>query len=228
MHPVQQALLQRADELLSSVDRVIATRKYLPQRGDFVDAAMLAGARAGVLSFIKGAFGADHPFFAEMQAKVDKPYLSSATILRSVLDAARGEIAGGWSGGLRRLVSAELLADFLEMADALRAQSYHTAAAVLTGCALEEHLRELARAHNIPLVIEKDDRLLPVKADRLNAELVRSGAYSQLDAKSITAWLDLRNKAAHGLVSEYTPAQVDHMYLGVTEALARLVPRGTA
>jgi hypothetical protein len=38
--------------------------------------------------------------------------------------------------------------------------------------------------------------------------LVKAGAYSILDQKSVTAWLDLRNKAAHGRYAEYQKEQV--------------------
>ena len=45
--------------------------------------------------------------------------------------------------------------------------------------------------------------LRPKKTDRMNSELTKAEAYSKLDQKSVTAWLDLRNKAAHGKYDEY-------------------------
>ncbi|AIY39887.1 hypothetical protein LT85_0727 [Collimonas arenae] len=42
-----------------------------------------------------------------------------------------------------------------------------------------------------------------------------------LDQKSVTAWLDLRNKAAHGKYSEYTKEQVEVMCQGVVNFMAR-------
>ena len=43
-----------------------------------------------------------------------------------------------------------------------------------------------------------------------------------MDQKKITAWLDLRNKAAHGKYGEYNTDQVRQMLLGVTEFMARV------
>jgi hypothetical protein len=56
----------------------------------------------------------------------------------------------------------------------------------------------------------------------MNADLSSVGAYNKLDQKNVTAWLDLRNKAAHGRYPEYTADQVANMLLGVTEFTARI------
>lgn len=42
----------------------------------------------------------------------------------------------------------------------------------------------------------------------MNAELAGVEAYNRLDQKDVTAWLDLRNKAAHGHYDQYTAEQV--------------------
>ncbi len=41
----------------------------------------------------------------------------------------------------------------------------------------------------------------------MNNELAAFGAYNKLDQKNVTAWLDLRNKAAHAQYHEYTAEQ---------------------
>jgi hypothetical protein len=38
----------------------------------------------------------------------------------------------------------------------------------------------------------------PKKADLLKSELLKAGVYGLADQKQITAWLDIRNNAAHG------------------------------
>lgn len=45
--------------------------------------------------------------------------------------------------------------------------------------------------------------------------------YSKLDQKAVTAWLNLRNKAAHGRYAEYTEAQVALFLQSVTDFVAR-------
>jgi len=116
------------------------------------------------------------------------------------------------------LIHAELFADFLEMAQHLVDSGYKDPGAVVCGSALESHLRQLATKHNITSV---DANQKPKKADLLNAELSGAAAYSKLDQKSVTAWLDLRNKAAHGHYTEYQQEQVALMISGVRDFIGR-------
>ena len=51
--------------------------------------------------------------------------------------------------------------------------------------------------------------------------LHRGGVYSKLDQKNVTAWLDLRNKAAHGKYAEYQIEQVALMLDGVRNFVTR-------
>src|SRR5206468_3819609 len=95
---------------------------------------------------------------------------------------------------------------------------YKDPAAVLIGAVLEEHLRKLCIANHIPLL----DSNRPRKAEALNADLAGKAVYTKLDQKSVTAWQDLRNKAAHGQFSAYTDAQVDLMHRSVRDFVSRL------
>ena len=110
------------------------------------------------------------------------------------------------------------------MADHLHYQKYKDAAAVVAGSVLEEHLRQLCAAASLPVEDSSQGRSLPRKADSLNADLAKAGKYSKLDQKTVTAWLDLRNKAAHGKYSEYTIEQVALMLAGVREFISRVRP----
>lgn len=71
------------------------------------------------------------------------------------------------------------------------------------------------------LVITKGTDILPKKANTLNNDLVKAGIYGVLEQKSVTAWLDLRNKAAHGKYTEYSIEQVNLMYLGVLDFITK-------
>ena len=59
------------------------------------------------------------------------------------------------------------------------------------------------------------------KPGRMNSELTKAEAYSKLDQKSVTAWLDLRNKAAHGKYDEYDLKQVALLNQGVRDFISR-------
>jgi hypothetical protein len=119
---------------------------------------------------------------------------------------------------LVELVHADIFEDFLDMAGYLLEQHYKDPAAVIAVSVLEAHLRKLCGKHSIAPV--KADGT-PKKADTLNSELTAAGAYSKLDQKSVTAWLDLRNKAAHGKYAEYSGEQVALMLQGVRDFASR-------
>jgi hypothetical protein len=107
------------------------------------------------------------------------------------------------------------------MAEHLQEAGYKDAAAVMTGSVLEQHLRQLCQKHNIPVSELKDDKDVPLKADRLNAELAKKSAYNAIEQKQVTAWLGLRNDAAHGHYTKYDAEQVRQMIVGVTSFMAR-------
>ena len=97
-------------------------------------------------------------------------------------------------------------------------QGYKDPCAVLVGGVLEDHLRSLCQGRGIPLQMSGK----PKKADSMNNDLASVGVYSKLDQKNITAWLDLRNKAAHGKYDEYNADQVRNLLVGVREFAARV------
>ena len=103
------------------------------------------------------------------------------------------------------------------MAKQLLESGYKDAAAVICGSTLESHLRELCKKFGI--ATEVNGR--PKKADKMNSELAKATAYSALDHKSVTAWLGLRNKAAHGEYGEYDENQVDVLISGVEHFVGR-------
>ena len=84
---------------------------------------------------------------------------------------------------------------------------------------LEEHLRKLSFKNRID--VNKSGGP-PKKVDTLNFEVAAKDVYSKLDQKSVTAWLDLRNKAAHGYYSDYTKEQVSLMWQSVRNFISRL------
>jgi len=102
------------------------------------------------------------------------------------------------------MIHGDLFGDMLEGASYLRTEGWKDPAAVIAGSVLEEHLRQLCAKYGV--AVNKEDGT-PRKADALNADLAKAGAYETLDQKNVTAWLDLRNKAAHGEYGGYTTEQ---------------------
>lgn len=145
--------------------------------------------------------------------------------LVGVLRALRAAYVGGYLATFTQLVRAEVFDDLLSMAEYLLDQGYKDPAAVVAGGVLEEHLRKLCERHGIALVDEKGN---PKAASKLNGELAGLAgkeAYGKLDVKSVTAWIDLRNSAAHGHYHEYNAEQVKLMIRGVRDFTARTISR---
>ncbi len=138
-------------------------------------------------------------------------------ILVGILRALRADYEAEFLVTVEELIHADIFTDFLDMADYLLAEGYKDAAAVIAGGVLEEHLRKLcARNH-----ISTTELGRPKKADAMNNELARVGAISKLDQKNVTAWLDLRNNAAHAKYSEYMPRQVELLLSSIRDFVTR-------
>lgn len=147
------------------------------------------------------------------------PYLHKHTSsLIGIAKALKDDLASGYIQNLAELVHADIFADFLEMAQHLCDSNYKDAAAVLAGSTLESHLKKLSIKNGIPTDIAGK----PVKADKLNADLAKTTVFSVLDQKNVTAWLDLRNKAAHGNYGEYNNDQVKLLIAGISDFIARI------
>ena len=189
-------LVQRADELLATGQAGI-NRNTTTSWGSMVPPTEFSEFRAAALSFLEKVFGPDSAYFRDFDARVKDGTVSDTNAGMGILRGARGELAGGWVVTTRGIVSAEVFSDFLEMAEHLIDEHYKDAAAVMVGSVLEEHLRQLATARGIPVEELKSGKMVHRKADAINSDLGKS-VYSRLDQKNVTAWLDLRNKGAHG------------------------------
>jgi hypothetical protein len=134
-----------------------------------------------------------------------------------LLHALKSDYEDGLMQTVREFVHADVFADFLEMADALQKQGFKDAAAVIAGSTLEEQLRKLADKHGVSTTRGGK----PVKADTINAGLTKATAYNGLVQKQVTAWLDLRNKAAHGHYDDYDHTQVAALVRDIRDFMVR-------
>jgi hypothetical protein len=58
----------------------------------------------------------------------------------------------------------------------------------------------------------------------VNTDLRKAGVYDLGDQKQVTAWLDLRHKAARGRYDEYNARQVAYLLEGVRQFVTRVRP----
>lgn len=211
-------LLKRVDELVSLHEASALLHATTGSHGK--DRAIAhAQARSATLSFLSAVFGPSHPYYTDFLKATNNVHEGhSAVVSIGILAAIKGEVAGGWLGDLRGLVSGGIFADFLEMAGHLLSEEYKDAAAVIAGSALEGHLRELClKAAVTPTHADGKNK----KADLINSELAAKAAYSKLDQKNVTAWLAIRNHAAHGEYGKYVEGQVRLLVDGVRDFITR-------
>ncbi len=166
----------------------------------------------------------------------DSTYYKHAIGISETVDNVNGHLAGqigvarsllsdlknGYLKTLEEIIHGDVFSDFLEMAAHLCESGYKDAAAVIAGSTLEAHLRQLCNKHGVPTEREVHGKIQALKADSLNADLCKADAYTKLDQKSVTAWLGLRNKAAHGRYDEYQKEQVDLLISSIRDFISRM------
>jgi DNA-binding transcriptional MocR family regulator len=133
-------------------------------------------------------------------------------VLLSIATALRDDIQAGWLTSMVELAHADTYADYLGMAEGLVSQGYKDAAAVIAGTSLEVHLKALASKHDIDLQMPNGRQKM---ASGLNDDLKRQDVYKALEHKQVTAWLAIRNSAAHGDYDDYDEAAVKGLIEGV-------------
>lgn len=171
------------------------------------------------IAAIERATGKNSVYYEQAIGEFNKKgnaHLRLASII-GIVDAARVDIEAGYLQSFEQLIHSEIFADYLEMAGHLIETGYKDAAAVIAGSTLEAHLKQLCEKYEVD--IENGGK--PKKADALNAELVKASAYSKLDQKNVTAWLGLRNNAAHGSYGEYDIQQVRLFLAGIQAFITR-------
>lgn len=139
--------------------------------------------------------------------------------LHGTLSALKADYQNGNLRSVGEIIRSDVFTDFLEMADYLLQERYKDPAAVITGSVLEEHLRCLCDKTGISTTKPDGSQK---KAESMNTDLAAAIAYSKLDQKNVTAWLDLRNKAAHGKYAEYNEQQVALLIQSIRDFITRV------
>ena len=134
-----------------------------------------------------------------------------------IVQALLHDIEHGYFRSFEDIIHSEVFGDYLEMSSHLLENGYISAAAVIAGSTLEVHLRQLCKKNQIETV--QNER--PLKADRMNAELAKASVFSLGDQKSVTAWLDIRNNAAHGNYEACNKSQVELLIQSIRDFITR-------
>ncbi len=148
------------------------------------------------------------PHFTTMHSN----YFKHISEVVGIFKGIQHDIKSGMLSDFRKLLQAEIFADFLEMAEYLLNEGYKDAAAVLFGAVLEDSLRKLSAVRGLPTITTSGK---PLTIEPLNVALAKVGAYGPLVQKQVTTWANLRNDAAHGHFTNYDSEQVKQMLLFV-------------
>ncbi len=207
-----QALIAKADSLLETTQQDPEFPKA-KEVHEIVDPFAFTRFRTASLHFIEGTLGKETPYHHAFwhQCQTNAPY--HVKVGKALLEELLAEIDSSWLWTTHGIATAEIYGDFLEMAEELLDSGYKDAAAVIIGGVLEEHLRRLCKKNGISTTTVRDGKANPKKADSMNADLFNSSVYDKLDQKWVTAALDLRNKAAHGLYDQYDKDRVRSILL---------------
>jgi hypothetical protein len=210
--------VQQMESVISDFQSKISASKY-DDGSDVISNTEVRQFQIRAMAAIERTVGRGSVYYEKANAVLDEnahSYDHLASII-GITESLLIDMKSGYLKSLEELIHSDVFSNFLEMADHLNSSGYKDAAAVIAGSTLESHLKNLAIKHSVP--IESSGK--PKKADAINSDLVKANSYTKLDQKNITAWLDLRNKAAHGNYAEYDKQQVALLISCIRDFLTR-------
>ena len=119
-------LSNRINQLFDLADRTYHTKQVTT--GEYasvwVDPELFREFRTSTLSFIKNIYGDKHPYYTDFEKLVSRAITRDTLEGRGILRSIKKEIDGGWLFTIKGVLSAEIFADFLEMAEHLLSEGY--------------------------------------------------------------------------------------------------------
>lgn len=208
---------------LSSILEEFHNLKSNAKHSDFSDKTVeLSSLIVKVKATVQRIIGENSEYYKEINRQLDKKFYDGYKLapIMGIISALKDDVENDYLKSMYEIVHAEIFTDYLEMSEYLIAEGYKDAAAVIAGSTLESHLRELCKKYNIEIeLVNSSGKVSNKKAESMNTELNKSDAYNKTFQKQITAWLDLRNNAAHGKYREYEIDEVKIMILGIRNFL---------
>ena len=209
---------EQLESIIRDYDSATENAKH-EDTSDVLNLTEVSDLRARCVAAIERASGSNSTYrrlINDIGAKED----SCWNYLRGEIGVAKAllsDINNNYMQSFEEILHSDLFGSFLEMAMHLLDNGYKDASAVLAGSSLEIHIKHLCMK-NIVNTLRNGK---PIKTETLNSELKKKGVYTNLDQKNITAWLDLRNNAAHGNYNGYTKEQVRLLISSVQDFITR-------
>ncbi len=180
-----------------------------------VDIRVFTSWGMSVLNLLKRVFGdgnLQYEHFLDVYENGRDGDVWSVQICLGIFQSAQNDFENGYMFNVRTVVKAELGDEILDQAKSLLQGNFKDIACVLAGITLELAIKDLCSRNGISANKKS-------KAEQLNTELRKADIYNESMKKQITAWLALRNNAAHGEWNEYNQAGVKSFIDGVERFL---------
>lgn len=216
----KEKVLHLLDELIESGDQLITNMKSNPYDLDNSLNIKAYGFNTECLNLIKNIAGENSDFYINFN-KIASQRPNSISISRSVevLKGLRRAVDNGLIEDIQSILSKEFFNAVADAAEEWLEKGYKSNAAMEIGIALEQRIHSLCIKHGVDIERISNGKSKRIATDTLNAELVKSGVYNTTTQKHVTAWLGIRNSAAHGRDDEYDDNQVAGMIDGVRDFL---------
>lgn len=219
---IQGSFLQQLKEIIEQYNNLKGKAKYddLSDLGYTVAFNLTVRARAA----IERVSGIKSPYTKQVEEILSIENDNEYNKLKMIIGVVEGlavDLESGYLSSITEIIHGDIFSDFLEMAFYLLDSGFKDAAAVIAGGTLESHLRQLSTKHKIDIEHKSSKGIRPKKADQINSDLAKAEAYTKLEQKNITAWLDIRNKAAHGDYESYEKENVSLMIAGLRDFITR-------
>lgn len=236
---VDRRIRQRFDSLVEEAETLVVEMKneQALQKSRARDAGIVAwgefnvledrffSLRTRALSLLNMlSIGGDHvaKLYDEVGSLSSK--ISEAEKLHGLLRGLQDDYESGMLEHLGRLIEVNIVADYFQQAERLLQEGHpgrhdHVPAAVLAGAVLEDALRRLCQRQTPPISITKPSGD-PKTLNPLIDDLKQANVYSELKAKQLRAWADIRNAAAHGQFDDFSRSDVEQMLAGIQHFLA--------
>jgi hypothetical protein len=213
----KEFFIKQLDDVIDDFEHIKSISIY----DDFSDMEKeeIMKATSKAKSAVERITGDKSEYYKDIDIVITKTFHHPGEKLRHIMGtvyALRSNLQNDYLKSLSQIVESEVFSDYLEMADYLLKEGYKDASAVIIGSTLETHLKKLCIANSISIDYKNPKGIMaPKKADVLNAELAKAKIYSGLNQKQITAWLAIRNSAAHGNYNDYNENELKLMLQGV-------------
>lgn len=214
---VKQKFIERCRQLIREGEKLKETRQFPPPNVigglSVVEQETFYKWKNKSENLIIMTSGKDSVYHRDFSKEVTTCYFNNLEIGIGILKGLEEDLKQGFLEKVQDLVVAEVFTDFLDQAEHLLENKYKDPAASLAGAVLENGLKKIAKKNDIP-VQERD------AIDSLNQKLSQKQIYNEFKKRSIHAWKEIRNNAAHGEFDKYTENDVKAMIDGISNFLS--------